>query len=196
MKRRSGLIFVISGPSGSGKTTLAKQLLRSRAIKGRLSGSVSFTTRPKRSKEREGRDYFFISRQQFLKLREKQKILEWTNFLGYYYGTPRERIDRQLKSGRSIVLCLDLKGARVIKRLYPEDAVTIFILPPSLAALRARVKRRCPKTDGKEVARRIRRAHSELSASRRYDYRLVNRVLKRAVKQLQEIVSCEINGKR
>lgn len=186
--KNRGLIFVVSGPSGSGKTTLRDELLKDGVLRKRLEKSVSFTTRPKRSGERDGREYFFITREKFLRNLEAKKILEWTKYLGYYYATSKEFVERVLKRNKSILLCLDLKGAFKIKQLYPNNTVTIFIAPPSLAALRGRIEARCNRTGREEIAKRLKLARRELLAAPRYDYCVANKNLHRAAKELKEII--------
>jgi guanylate kinase len=190
-----GLIFVISGPSGSGKSTLLSHVLKDNGLKNRLVKSLSFTTRPKRSGEREGKDYFFITERQFKQQRSTKKILEWTKYLGYYYATPRDFLERQIQKGKDILLCLDLKGAQKIKRFYPKNTVTIFVAPPSLEILGERIRRRCRKTKRVEIQQRIKRARLELLAMHRYDYCLVNKDLGQAVRQLKSAILKEIKRK-
>ena len=192
----SGLIFVISGPSGSGKTTLVKELLADRSLKGLLHRSISYTTRPKRSGEGSGKDYSFVSQKAFRALLRNKKILEWTKYLGYYYGTPYRGFERQIKKGRHLALCLDLKGAEKIKRLYPENAVSIFVLPPSLGALNERIRKRCSKTCPREINGRLKLAKREIRRAHRYDYCLINKDLKRALEGLRKIVKKEILRRR
>lgn len=187
-KKYKGLIFVISGPSGSGKTTLRKKLLQKKGLRKRFSNSISFTTRPKRSAERQGKDYFFISPEEFLKQQRAKKILEWTKYLGYYYATPRDFVEGELKKGKHLILCLDIKGALRIKRFYPKNTVLIFILPPSLKALQNRIKGRCNKTKKEEIRERLKLAKEELLASRHYEHSIINRKLPDAVRRLKEIV--------
>lgn len=187
-RQKRSRIFVISGPSGSGKTTLARRLLADTQLKKKLVKSVSLSTRPKRSQEKEGRDYFFISPQEFRRRLKEQKILEWTRYLGYYYATPRDFAEQQLQKGKSILLCLDLKGARKIKREYPEESVTIFVFPPSLEALRKRIEGRCSRTKKEEVRQRLRLAQRELLSGREYDYSLANDNLEKAIEELKGII--------
>jgi guanylate kinase len=158
-----------------------------------LVKSVSLTTRPRRSGEKNSRDYFFISQRQFIEKRRLEKILEWTRYLGYYYATPRDCVERQLKKGRSIILSLDLRGALRIKRLYPRNTVTIFIAPPSLEVLRKRIEGRCHKTAKSEIRQRLGLARREILSSRRYDYCLMNKSLRRAAGSLREIILKEVN---
>lgn len=190
--KKRGLIFIISGPSGSGKTTLVKKLLGNKRLKNKLVRSISFTTRPRRSGEEEKKDYFFISEKQFRQEQKTQNLLEWTKYLGYYYATPKDFLQRQLEKAKHVILCLDLKGAFTIKRRYPKDTVTVFVMPPSLDALLERITTRCHKTKKEEVRQRLRLAQEELSACDKYDYCLVNRNLHQAAKELQGIILKEI----
>jgi guanylate kinase len=186
---KPGKIFVISGPSGSGKTTLARRLLADKKFAGKLARSVSFTTRPKRSGEKNKKDYYFVNEKEFKKQLRAKKILEWTRYLGYYYGTAKEFIDRQLRKARGVILCLDLKGAKIIKRLYPQSAVTIFVLPPSVVELSRRIRKRSSETKKEEIQKRIRLARREIAASRAYDYRIANQDLKIATRRLAAIIN-------
>ncbi len=192
MRKRKGTIFVISGPSGSGKTTLAQAVLAGKKFSGKLEKSVSFTTRPARRGEKGQRDYFFISKKEFLQGLKDQKILEWTKYLGYYYGTARDFIEAQLKKARSLVLCLDLKGAVRIKELYPKNAVTIFIMPPSLEELARRIENRHRETSKEEITKRLRLAKREMSSAKEFDFCVVNNDLVQAVKVLKGIIAKKI----
>lgn len=185
-------VFVISGPSGSGKTTLLGEALKDRKLKRCLVQSVSLTTRPKRTGEKNGRDYFFISKSDFRRRQRAKKILEWTKYLGYYYATPKDLIGKGLARSKHLVLCLDLKGARYIKRAYPANAVTIFVAPPSLELLRHRIANRCPRTKQGEIKKRLLLARKEVLASGQYDYCVMNKELAHAVKQLRRIILKEI----
>ncbi len=191
-----GYIFIISGPSGSGKTTLAEKIIKSAAFKNKIKKSVSFTTRPKRSNERKNKDYFFITEARFKQLLRAKKILEWTKYLEYYYGTSRELVAEGLRQGSNIVLCVDLKGAARIKRLYPENIVTIFIMPPSFEELRKRIENRCSEINKIEIRRRVKLAEKEVLSAEKFDYCLINKNLDKTVKQLKEIILREINNKQ
>lgn len=190
--RKQGLIFVISGPSGSGKTTLLKNLLEDKELRHKLVKSVSFTTRPKRSGERDKKDYFFISQERFQREQKAKRILEQTRYLGYYYATPKDFIESQLNKSKHVILCLDLKGAFTIKRRYPKNTITIFIMPPSQDALLHRIKARCNKTKEQEIKKRLQLAKQELGAADKYDYCLMNKDLGRAIRQLKQIIIREI----
>ena len=185
----------MSGPSGSGKTTLAKKVLQDKSLGKFLVKSISLTTRPRRTNEKRRQDYFFVSEKDFRKVRKAKKILEWTRYLGYYYATPKDFVDKQLARGRHIVMCLDLKGVFAVKKLYPENTITIFIAPPSLRALQQRIGKRCQRTGQEEIRERLKLARKEVLTFSRYDYCLVNKNLKQAVRALKNIIVGEISIK-
>jgi len=187
-----GKLFVLSGPSGSGKTTLAAAVLGDKELSAVLERSVSFTTRPRRRGEKNKRDYFFISEEEFLSRRRKQKILEWTRYLGYYYGTDKDFVDSRLEKSKSLILCLDLKGAARIKKLYRKNSITVFVMPPSLEELSRRIECRHRETSGREIAGRLRLAKKEVACSGEFDFCLVNNKLSLAVRDLKKIISAEI----
>jgi guanylate kinase len=192
IKNKPGKIFVISGPSGSGKTTLLTRLIQDRQVTKSLKKSCSVTTRPKRSQEREAKEYFFVSTAEFRRLLKTKKILEWTRYLGYYYGTPKEPLEKQIDKGKNIGLCLDLKGARILKKLYPKNTVTIFVLPPALSVLKERIQNRCRHTGRREVEGRLKLARREMRAAGQFDYCVLNQKLPVALKELKNIYLQEI----
>ena len=185
--RRQGRIFVLSGPSGGGKTTVVRALLT------RASGlvrSVSVTTRPRRPSERAGADYRFVSAKAFSRLRARGALLEWAKVHHAWYGTPRRPVDRGLARGRDVILSIDVQGARQVKRRFGTQAVLVFLLPPSLAALGERLRKR--KTDTPQARRmRLRAAKRELACATWYDYAVVNRRVQDAVEQVHAIVTAE-----
>lgn len=189
-------IFIISGPSGSGKTTLLENMLRDKDLGKRLVRSISFTTRRKRSRESNGKDYFFVGKDRFLRLRKEKKILEWTRYLGYYYATPKDFVDREIEKGKNVILCLDAKGMNAIKRLYPEQTVAIFVIPPSIDVLHHRIRNRCSRTDACEIKQRVVLAEKELQAAEGYDYRLVNKDLRLVSQRLKKIILKNIKKNR
>jgi guanylate kinase len=182
-----GKIIIISGPSGSGKTTLHKMLLESSRLKGKLVKSISVTTRPKRDGEKDGRDYIFVSPKKFQYKIKAGHFLEWQKVFDNYYGTPKKNVRDLLKSGTHVLLCIDVKGARVVHRLCPE-AITIFIKTPSIAVLKQRLEKRADTHDSKEL--RLKIAQKELAQAKFYDHRVTNDHLPTAYRQLEEVV-CE-----
>lgn len=184
--KRKGIIFIISSPSGGGKTTIRRELLKQSP---ELNYSISVTSRCPRSGEKEGKDYFFISEEEFHKKIEKNEFAEWAEVHGHLYGTPRKFLEESLRSSQDIILDIDVKGALQIKKEYRESCL-IFLRPPSLKILAARLKER-RTDDKKEIDKRLARAKQELTFLRKYDYVVVNRHLSRAVEEVRAIISAE-----
>jgi guanylate kinase len=184
--KRQGIIFILSAPSGAGKTTLYHGL---RKAYPDIKLSVSCTTRAQRKGEVNGQDYRFIRAEQFEAMKFNGEFAEWASVHGNSYGTPRKPLDHSVQSGRDILLDIDVQGARQIKQAYP-NAVSIFLLPPSLRELRRRLAAR--GTDGKEIIRRrLANAQDEIKERIYYDYYVVNREVNEAVRVLSSIVEAE-----
>ncbi len=186
--KRGGKIFVFSGPSGSGKTTLRDLIIKDPAFSRKFMKSVSFTTRTRRKGEKEGVDYNFITKDEFLRLNKAGKILEWTKYLENYYGTSRDFISQSLKNGKSIILCLDFKGFLNVKRFYKKKAVGIFVLPPSIKELRKRIVKRSLGTLENELGKRLSLAVKEIKNAPKYDYAFRNINLNNSVNRLKGII--------
>ena len=184
LRRRHGRVFVISSPSGGGKTTVVERLVRAAPF---LARSVSVTTRAKRSGERHGRDYRFISPETFQRLQRTGQLLEWARVHHAYYGTPKHPVERALARGRDIVLSIDVQGARQIRRALGHRAVLIFLLPPSRARLRQRLVQRNTETPA-AIRRRMRAATREIACASWYDYTVVNDRLGAAVRRIVTIM--------
>lgn len=179
-------LLVLSAPSGGGKSSIARNLLQGRDD---LGYSVSATTRPMREGEREGVDYHFLSREEFLRRREAGEFLETATYGGHLYGTLRSEIDRIFSRGRHAVLDIEIEGARQIRANFP-NSLHVFVLPPSAEVLIGRLRGR--NTEPPEVVReRITRAADELAAVAEYDYALVNQDLVVAVAQVAAILDAE-----
>ena len=184
--KRLGIVFILSAPSGAGKTTLYNGLRR---IYPEIALSVSCTTRAKRLGEVNGRDYRFIGEPEFERLRQRGEFAEWARVHGHYYGTPKGPLERCVALGRDILLDIDVQGARQIKTSFPE-AVSIFLLPPSLSELKRRLAAR--GTDDREIIRRrLANAQGEIGQIIYYDYYVENRDVERAVSDLAAIVVAE-----
>jgi guanylate kinase len=176
-------VFIISAPSGSGKSTLTRQLI---GLVPNLRFSVSYTTRPPRGQERNGQEYFFISRDEFETRLQKGEFLEHAEVFGHYYGTHANELDRAAAEGVDLVLDIDVQGARQLKGKIPA-AVSIFILAPSRQILEQRLRTRSQDSD-EVIARRLRDAAEEIRNYSIYDYVLVNRVVESSVDTLVSIV--------
>ena len=184
--RRQGLLFILSAPSGSGKTTLMARLER---WDRRLVRSVSMTTRAPRTGERHGREYWFVTPAQFASERRRRALLEHAQVLHHWYGTPRRFIDAARRRGQDVLLGIDVQGARQIKRSgYP--AVSIFIQPPGVTALRQRLQRRGTETPA-QIRARLALARRELRCVPEYDYVVVNDRLDDAARHLEAIITAE-----
>jgi guanylate kinase len=176
----SGKLIVLTGPSGVGKGTLMRSLL---ARHPELYYSVSATTRSPRPGEIDGKDYYFISRSKFEQLVAAGEFLEWAEFAGNYYGTPREPVINQICSGKLVLLEIELKGARQIRRSFPE-ALSIFIMPPSFSELEKRIRTRGQDSE-EAIARRLRRAQDEINAADEFDIQIVNDDFETTLKSIE-----------
>jgi len=181
-----GFLLVLSGPSGAGKGTLVDRLV---AARPECIFSISATTRPQRTSEQEGVQYEFVTREEFERRRSAGMFLEWAEVHGMLYATPSRFVDEGVRAGRIVVLDVDVQGGASVRRARP-DAVSVFIYPPSIEALRKRLLQR--STDLPEVVeRRLRNAPGELKQYREYDYLVVNDELEQAVARLVAIVDAE-----
>jgi guanylate kinase len=184
--KREGIILILSAPSGTGKTTLINGLL---GVFPELRLSVSYTTRKRRGDEVAGKDYHFVTARRFAAMQAGGDFAEWAKVHDFLYGTPRRTLDQCVKSGRDVLLDIDVQGAQKIKKSYPQ-AVAIFLLPPSRQELKRRLASR--GTEGpKIIKRRLANAEREFEAILGYDYYVVNRAVKKALAQLTAIVEAE-----
>ena len=183
---KSGLLIIISAPSGTGKSTLCKRLI---ADLGGACYSVSVTTRKPRRGEVKGKDYFFVSREDFKEKVNRGELAEWALVHGHYYGTPRDFLERNLKRGKDVILDIDVRGAAKLKKMYPE-AVSIFLIPPSFSELEKRLRGR-RKNSEKSVKKRLKNALGEIRRIKNYDYLVINDRLVDALRELKCIVVAE-----
>ena len=196
----SGMVFIISAPSGSGKSTLTNEL---RQIVPNLEFSISYTTRPPRGSEQSGREYFFVSREEFEGMVHEDEFLEYAEVFGNYYGTARRFLREATARGHDLLLDIDVQGAAQVKQRVP-DAVSVFILPPSREELERRLRRRSeadydpqhsqsppPSNTEEIIQRRLHTASREIENFCQYDYILVNDRLEQSIDTLQSIVEAE-----
>ncbi len=185
---RRGLMLIMSSPSGAGKTTLTRDLLSGRALD--LTLSISVTTRARRSSEVHGIHYNFVTKDDFLKLRDRDDLLEWAEVHGNFYGTPREPVEKVLSEGRDMLFDIDYQGTQQVLQKASGDAVTIFILPPSMKELKSRLERRAEDA-ADVIAERLDNARNEISRWPMYDYVIVNEDIQRALHEVTAIVVAE-----
>ena len=184
---RRGVMLVLSSPSGAGKSTIARNMLNAFPD---LTLSVSVTTRARRGSEIDGTHYRFISETEFQRMRDSDALLEWAEVHGNFYGTPRDPAIQAMQEGRDMLFDIDWQGALQLNEKMRADIVSIFILPPSMSELKARLKRRAEDSDA-TIETRIRNARVELEHWREYDYVVVNDDLDRAFGALKAIVTAE-----
>lgn len=180
-------MLVLSSPSGAGKTTLARRLL---AADPEIRMSVSVTTRKPRRGEVDGKDYVFVSKAEFEKLKRGRKLLEWAEVFDHHYATPRAPVIHALETGSDVLFDIDWQGARQLKKRLPRDVVRVFILPPDGAALERRLRARNQDHDA-VVARRMAAAAAEIGHWNEYDYTIINGDVDASVSGLLAIVAAE-----
>jgi guanylate kinase len=186
--RRRGLMLVLSSPSGAGKSTIARNLIES--DQG-FELSVSVTTRSRRGSEIDGRHYHFLrSQREFDMLRDNDELLEWAEVHGNFYATPRAPAEKAMAEGRDMLFDIDWQGAKQLKEKMRGDIVSVFILPPSMAELKARLKRRAEDQE-QVIETRLKNARSEIEHWTEYDFVVVNDDLDRAFAEVRAIVSAE-----
>ena len=185
--RRRGLMLVLSSPSGAGKSTIARNLIES--DQG-FELSVSVTTRPRRGSEIDGIHYHFRSRREFEILRDNDELLEWAEVHGNFYATPREPAERAMAEGRDMLFDIDWQGAKQLKEKMRGDIVSIFILPPSMKELKARLRRRAEDQEA-VIETRLKNAREEIEHWTEYDFVIVNDDLDRAFSEVRAVVAAE-----
>ena len=185
---RRGMILILSSPSGAGKTTLTRMLIEDSALD--LTLSVSVTTRKQRSSEVDGIHYRFIDGSEFERMKAAGELLEWAQVHGAGYGTPRAPVEKVLAQGRDMLFDIDWQGASQVRERLGDDVVSIFVLPPSMRELRARLERRAEDT-ASSIRARFESARREIERWRDYHYVVVNDDLKRAYSDVTAIVTAE-----
>ena len=188
LPRRRGLMLILSSPSGAGKTTLTRMLLQNKDID--LTLSVSVTTRPRRLSEVDGLHYHFIGPDRFRELRDHGDLLEWAEVHGNFYGTPKAPVETLLRVGRDVLFDIDYQGTQQIRSRARDDVATIFILPPSMRELRARLERRA-EDKPEVIARRLEAARNEITRWKLYDYVLINDDLQLTLGDVVSILGAE-----
>lgn len=185
--KQQNFILVISSPSGAGKTSIVKEIL---ASDPRFTHSISVTTRPKRPGEVDGKDYFFITEQEFLKMKEEDLLLEDAKVFGNYYGSPKQYVLDKISNGFDVLFDVDWQGAHNLKEKLGQLIVSIFILPPSISELERRLKMRGQDSD-EVIAKRMSEARSEIIHYDEYDYVLINKDLDKTLARIKTIIAAE-----
>jgi len=180
-----GFLVILSSPSGGGKTSVIHRIIEKHDEN--FVYSISATTRQPRPGEEHGKDYFFLTQQEFEEQIKENLLLEWEQVHGYYYGTPKTYVEQAIAAGKYVLLDIDVRGALQIAQKFPENTLTIFVAPPSLDELIQRLRNR--KTDSEtEINKRIERIPLEMEQSKRFDYVVINEKLDRTVKEIVQII--------
>lgn len=183
-------LIVLSAPSGAGKTTVARYLL---SVLPNAEFSVSATTRPQRQGEVNGRDYYFLTREEFNRRIEHGELVEYEEIFGNYYGTLRSAVEQALHAGKVMIFDVDVKGALSLKRAYPEETFLVFIAPPSLEELERRLRQRGTESE-EQIHRRLERAALEMQYCDQFDTVIVNDNLAQTLEQAHQLVERVIAG--
>ena len=181
-----GILVVVSGFSGAGKGTLMKELLKRY---DNYALSISATTRAPREGETDGKEYFFITKEQFEKMRDERKLIEYAQYVNNYYGTPKEYVEQKMAEGKDVILEIEIQGALKVKKRFP-DALLLFVTPPSAEELRRRLVGRGTETL-EVINARLARAAEEASGMEAYDYLLINDDLDRCVEEMHQLIQLQ-----
>ncbi|MDF9867081.1 guanylate kinase [Bacilli bacterium PM5-3] len=185
---KKGQLIILSGPSGVGKGTIREQLFKNDNLN--LAYSISMTTRKPRDNEEHGIDYFFVEENEFIDKINQNQLIEWAQFVGNYYGTPREYVEQLLNDGKNVVLEIEVQGATQVMEMFP-DALSIFIVPPSMEELERRIRGR--RSEEEEIVlQRLNKAKHELNLTGDYRYVVENNTLEQTVEQIEEIIKNNI----
>lgn len=189
-KTKRGLLIIMSGPSGVGKGTIREELMKNNTLN--LFYSVSMTTRPMRPGEVNGREYYFVSREEFDRNIESGNLLEWAEFVGNRYGTPKDKVDASRAEGKNVLLEIEVKGtSQVLSKVNGDDVISIFIAPPSIEELEKRIRGRSTETDD-VIKSRLARAVQEFEYKSQYKYVVINDKLEDAVEEIRQIIKSKM----
>lgn len=191
MEKKKGLLIILSGPSGVGKGTVRKVVMRDKSLN--LVYSISMTTRKPRATEVEGKDYFFVSEEEFENNIKNDNLLEHAEFVGNKYGTPRDYVEKLRQEGKNVILEIEVNGAQqVLSKVDKDDRISIFLVPPSLEELESRIRHR--RSEEEEVIQaRLNKARREMDLTSQYDYVVLNDKVGRAAGEIKSIIRKNIN---
>lgn len=184
MSERKNLFVILSGPSGVGKTSFVNRIIEEYPQFERL---ISSTTRAPRGTEKQGKTYYFVSKEEFEKKKKQGDFAEWAEVYGDYYGTDITQVEGVWKSGKNIIKDLDVQGGKIIKKAFPKNSVTIFLYPPSFNELRERLTNRGTETE-ESIKRRLKEAENEISEGQLYDFQIVNDDFEASISELKKII--------
>ena len=190
---KKGLLIILSGPSGVGKGCVRQEIMKNDKLG--LVYSISMTTREKREKEVDGRDYYFVSDEEFQKNIDNGNFLEWANFVGHRYGTPKDKVEQLRNQGKNVFLEIEINGAnQVMSKVHDDRMISIFLMPPSFQALENRIRKR--KTESEEIIQeRLQKGLKEMTMTENYDHVVINDRVQRAAQEIIDLIKAK-NKKR
>ena len=190
---KKGLLVILSGPSGVGKGTVRHHIMREHRVD--LVYSISMTTREKRDKEIEGVDYYFVSKEEFQKNIDDGNFLEWAEFCGNRYGTPKDKVEELRNQGKNVLLEIEIAGAtQVLEKVHDDRVISFFLMPPSFHALESRIRKRKSETEEK-IQARLAKGQKEMTMTQNYDYIVKNDRLTRAAREIEDLLNKKLRGK-
>ena len=192
--KKRGLLIIMSGPSGVGKGTVTKEVMKDKSLN--LFYSVSMTTRPQRPGEENGREYYFVSKEEFQRNIDNNNLLEWAEFVGNRYGTPKDKVEELRNQGKHILLEIEINGAQeVLRKINDDRVISFFLMPPSLDALEARIRRR--KTESEDIIQeRLQKGVKEMGMTEQYDHIIINDDIARASQEIVDLIKLKIKKGR
>lgn len=187
---KKGLLIILSGPSGVGKNCVRQEIMKSGKLD--LNYSISMTTREKRDKEIDGVDYYFVSEEEFQKNIDKGNFLEWATFVGHRYGTPKDKVEALRNKGKNVFLEIEINGAKqVLSQVHDDRVISFFLMPPSLAALEKRIRKR--KTESEEIIQeRLQKGLNEMTMTENYDHIVINDKIARAAQEIIDLIKAKL----
>lgn len=190
---KKGLLIILSGPSGVGKGCVRQEIMKNDKLG--LVYSISMTTREKREKEVDGRDYYFVSDEEFQRNIDNGNFLEWANFVGHRYGTPKDKVEQLRNQGKNVFLEIEINGAnQVMSKIHDDRMISFFLMPPSFQALENRIRKR--KTESEEIIQeRLQKGLKEMTMTENYDYIVINDKVQRAAQEIIDLINAK-NKKR
>ena len=190
---KKGLLIILSGPSGVGKNCVRQEIMNSGKLE--LTYSISMTTREKREKEVDGVDYYFVSEEEFQKNIEAGNFLEWAYFVGHHYGTPKDKVEKLRDEGKNVFLEIEINGAnQVMSKMKDDRVISFFLMPPNIAALEKRIRKRQTETED-IIQERLQKGMKEMTMTENYDYVIINDKVSRAAQEIIDIIKAKLKKK-
>ena len=190
---KKGLLVILSGPSGVGKGTVRNQIMKEHRVD--LVYSISMTTREIREKETNGVEYYFVSEEEFQRNIDNDNFLEWANFVGHRYGTPKDKVEELRNQGKNVLLEIEINGAnQVFERVHDDRVISFFLMPPNFQALEDRIRKR--KSESEDIIQaRLEKGRKEMTMTEKYDYVIKNDKVTRAAREIEDLIKLKLKGK-